>query len=40
MIASDRKVIHDVISEIDGISTTSEGYDPKRRVVVMIDEES
>ena len=38
MVASDRKVIHDTISEIDGMSTTSEGYDPKRRVVVMIDE--
>ena len=38
MIASDRKVIHDIIAEIDGVSTTSEGYDPKRRVVVMIDE--
>ena len=38
MVASDRKVIHDTISEIDGFSTTSEGYDPKRRVVVMIDE--
>lgn len=39
MIASDRKVIHDTIAEIDGVSTTSEGYDPKRRVVVMIDED-
>lgn len=38
MIASDRKVIHDYIAEIEGISTSSEGYDPKRRVVVMIDE--
>lgn len=38
MIASDRKVIHDIIADIDGVSTTSEGYDPKRRVVVMIDE--
>ena len=38
MIASDRKVIHDFIAEIEGVSTTSEGYDPKRRVVVMIDE--
>lgn len=39
MIASDRKVIHDIIADIEGVSTTSEGYDPKRRVVVMIDED-
>lgn len=38
MVASDRKIVHDVIAEIEGISTTSEGYDPKRRVVVMLDE--
>jgi len=38
MVASDRKIVHDVIAEIEGITTTSEGYDPKRRVVVMVDE--
>ena len=38
MVASDRKIVHDVIAEIDGITTTSEGYDPKRRVVVMVEE--
>lgn len=35
MIAADRKIVHDTIAEIEGVSTTSEGYDPKRRVVVM-----
>lgn len=38
MIAADRKIVHDTISAIDGITTTSEGYDPKRRVVVMVGE--
>lgn len=38
MIAADRKIVHDTIAQIDGISTSSEGYDPKRRVVVMIDD--
>ncbi len=39
MVAADRKIVHDTIAEIDGVSTTSEGYDPKRRVVVMADED-
>jgi spoIIIJ-associated protein len=34
MGAADRKVVHDVISEIDGVDTTSEGEEPRRRVVV------
>ncbi len=34
MSASDRKVVHDTASEIDGISTVSEGEDPRRRVVL------
>ncbi len=34
MGAGDRKVVHDVIAEIDGVDTTSEGEDPRRRVVV------
>ncbi len=38
MIAADRKIVHDTIAQIEGITTTSEGYDPKRRVVVMIGE--
>lgn len=35
MSAADRKVVHDVISEIDGVDTTSEGEEPRRRVVVL-----
>lgn len=34
MLAGDRKVIHDVANEIEGISTRSEGEDPSRRVVI------
>jgi spoIIIJ-associated protein len=35
MGAADRKVVHDVVSEIDGVGTTSEGEEPRRRVVVL-----
>jgi spoIIIJ-associated protein len=34
MNPSDRKVIHDTINDIDGVSTSSEGEEPRRRVVV------
>lgn len=34
MSAVDRKVVHDTVSGIDGVSTTSEGEEPRRRVVV------
>lgn len=34
MSAADRKVVHDTVNEIDGVSTTSEGEDPVRRVVI------
>jgi spoIIIJ-associated protein len=34
MPASDRKVVHDTAAEIDGISTISEGEEPRRRVVL------
>lgn len=34
MSSADRKVIHDVIVEIDGVETRSVGEDPRRRVVV------
>lgn len=34
MSAADRKVVHDTISEIDGVATTSEGEEPRRRVVI------
>jgi spoIIIJ-associated protein len=35
MSAVDRKVIHDTIANIDGVSTLSEGEEPRRRVVVL-----
>jgi spoIIIJ-associated protein len=35
MTAADRKAVHDVIAEIDGVRTTSEGEEPRRRVVVL-----
>jgi spoIIIJ-associated protein len=34
MSSADRKVIHDVLSEVDGLVTRSEGDDPQRRVVI------
>jgi len=34
MGAADRKVVHDVVAEIGGVDTTSEGEEPRRRVVV------
>ena len=35
MNAADRKVVHDTVNEIDGVATTSEGEDPRRRVVIL-----
>lgn len=37
MNPSDRKVVHDVINGIDGVSTTSEGEEPRRYVVIKSD---
>ncbi|MGI9609829.1 MAG: protein jag, partial [Acidimicrobiia bacterium] len=34
MTSADRKVVHDALSEIDGIETRSVGTDPRRRVVI------
>jgi spoIIIJ-associated protein len=34
MSAADRKVVHDTVNEIDGVRTTSEGEEPRRRVVI------
>ena len=34
MLAPDRKVVHDTVSEIDGVETRSEGEEPRRYVVV------
>ncbi len=35
MSAVDRKVVHDTIAGIEGVSTISEGEEPRRRVVVL-----
>jgi spoIIIJ-associated protein len=37
MSAADRKVVHDTVNEIEGVRTTSEGEEPRRRVVVHPD---
>lgn len=37
MPSPDRKVIHDVLSGIDGVTSRSEGEDPQRRIVVSPD---
>jgi spoIIIJ-associated protein len=34
MSPADRKVVHDAINAIDGVSTTSEGEEPRRYVVI------
>lgn len=35
MNSVDRKIVHDTVNGIDGVSTISEGVDPKRRVVIV-----
>lgn len=35
MNAADRKVVHDTANEIEGVSTVSEGEDPRRRVIII-----
>lgn len=34
MPAADRKVVHDTVATIPGVTTTSEGEEPRRRVVL------
>lgn len=34
MTSPDRKVVHDAVMEIDGVTSHSEGDDPRRRVVI------
>lgn len=34
MSAADRKVVHDTVNEIPGVSTRSEGEDPRRHIVI------
>lgn len=35
MNPADRKVVHDTANTIDGVTTTSEGEEPRRRVVIL-----
>jgi spoIIIJ-associated protein len=35
MSPPDRKIVHDVVNEIDGVTTVSEGEDARRRVVIL-----
>lgn len=37
MTAADRKVVHDTVNTIDGVATSSEGEEPRRRVVIVPD---
>lgn len=34
MSSNDRKIVHDTIAGLDGVSSSSEGEEPRRRVVV------
>jgi spoIIIJ-associated protein len=38
MSPADRKVVHDTVNAIDGVTTTSEGEEPHRRVVILPDQ--
>jgi spoIIIJ-associated protein len=35
MHPADRKVVHDTLNDVDGVTTTSEGEEPRRRVVIL-----
>lgn len=35
MHPADRKVVHDTVNDLDGVETTSEGEEPRRRVVIV-----
>jgi spoIIIJ-associated protein len=35
MSAADRKIVHDTANDIEGVSTVSEGEEPRRRVVIL-----
>lgn len=38
MSPPDRKVVHDALNEVDGVSTRSAGQEPRRRVIIVPDE--
>lgn len=35
MSAADRKIVHDTLNDVDGVTTSSEGEEPRRRVVIL-----
>ena len=35
MGSADRKIVHDTVNALDGVSTISEGDEPRRRVVII-----
>lgn len=35
MGSADRKIVHDTVNDLDGVSTISEGDEPRRRVVII-----
>lgn len=37
MHPADRKVVHDTVNELEGVRTSSEGEEPRRRVVILPD---
>lgn len=37
MPPADRKVIHDTVNDIEGVTTSSEGEEPRRRIVISPD---
>lgn len=37
MGAADRKIVHDAVTEVEGVTTESEGEEPRRRVVIRRD---
>ncbi len=40
MSPPDRKVVHDALNDVEGVSTRSAGADPRRRVIVVPDEDA
>ena len=40
MGAADRKIVHDTVAELAGLETTSEGFEPRRYVVIRPTEEA
>ena len=37
MTPFERKIVHDAVAEVDGVHSESEGAEPSRRVVVLVD---